>query len=297
MKELQALNLSFEVSKEEVDNHKEKIYQELKRYNIEKKFTFEQFKSLKSSEILKIYNWCDSNIKCVVCKNPSKCTQIPKGYIPNIVRSKDGYNQLEIINQKCTKYNKYVETENTYKNKTLFNSNLIDENGEKSIESRTQLFAFLSEFVKSLRNDTFSKGAYIYGSSQVGKTYITRAFSDFLKNNFNVKYVYYPDLSRKAKSLTYSYDKFEKLVSAYKNIDILFIDGIGDEALDENVRDEFLGAILNHRLHNDKSTFFCSNYDYNELVQHFTLGNAKESGKSKRIVEQIKQMTIFYELK
>ncbi len=296
MKDLLNINSAFTVSKEELEQSQLEIYKSLKKYNIEKYYTIDKFKELSSSDRLKIVNYFKMRQDCIDCTNPRICKQIPRGTYPKIRKVKSGFEQLEIISVECEKYKNIKEDITVNKTgEVKFTSKLIEEHGDTN--TRIKLFSYLNDFTSNWSQNKFVKGAYIYGPSQVGKTYIMKSFMNFLSEKYNSEYVYYPDLSRKVKALTYSYDKLEQIVQKYKNVDILLLDGIGNEALDENVRDEFLGSILNSRLQNQKPTFFCSNYKYDELKEHFTLGNAKRSGKSERIVKQIEQMTTFIHLK
>lgn len=79
--------------------------------------------------------------------------------------------------------------------------------------------------------------------------------------------------------------------------DILLIDDIGAENNTAWSRDEVLGTILQHRMDNELSTFFTSNFTIEELEEHLSTTREKNDRvKAKRIIERIKQLTIDMEL-
>ena len=75
------------------------------------------------------------------------------------------------------------------------------------------------------------------------------------------------------------------------------LDDIGAENTTAWSRDEVLGPILQYRMEEDLPTFFTSNLTLKELESALSItNNGIEKVKAKRIVERIKQLTVFLEL-
>ena len=102
---------------------------------------------------------------------------------------------------------------------------------------------------------------------------------------------YYPDLVREFKSRIGN-NTIEELVSRLKTIEILMLDDIGGESSSQWVRDEVLGPILQHRLLDEKPTFFSSNVSRKDLINLLTVNNQKaDLMKAARIHARIQSLT------
>ena len=77
------------------------------------------------------------------------------------------------------------------------------------------------------------------------------------------------------------------------NCEVLLIDDIGAENNSAWARDEVLGTILQHRMDNNYTTFFTSNFTIEELEQVLAeTSKGSDIIKAKRIIERIKYLTI-----
>ena len=84
----------------------------------------------------------------------------------------------------------------------------------------------------------------------------------------------------------------ENKLTEDKTIEILMLDDIGGESPSQWVRDEILGPILQHRLLDEKPTFFSSNVAQKELMTLMTLNNQKaEMMKAARIDARIQSLS------
>ena len=82
-----------------------------------------------------------------------------------------------------------------------------------------------------------------------------------------------------------------------KKVELLLIDDIGAETATAWSRDEILGNILQYRMQQHLPTFFTSNFNLEQLEEHFSLvGKIDEKVKARRIMERIKQLTINMEM-
>lgn len=163
-----------------------------------------------------------------------------------------------------------------------------------TIERQEVIYA-INEFAK---NPMQNKGLYIHGSFGTGKTFILLKLAKQLtKLNYNVVFVYYPDLVRHIKS-SIANNKVEEIVNKLKIADILMLDDVGGENNTSYIRDEVLGPILQYRMLGNKPTFMTSNYSIEYLRQHFTETKDEiDHVKSDRIIERITFMMKVIELK
>ena len=75
--------------------------------------------------------------------------------------------------------------------------------------------------------------------------------------------------------------------------DVLLIDDIGAENNSAWARDEVLGTILQHRMDNDLTTFFTSNFTIDELESVLAeTSKGSDVIKARRIIERIKYLTV-----
>jgi primosomal protein DnaI len=136
------------------------------------------------------------------------------------------------------------------------------------------------------------KGLFVSGKYGSGKTYVLAALANELaKQDYKIIFAYYPDLTRELKSSIGTGDLEEKIQSL-KKIDMLFLDDFGGEYFSKFIRDEVLGSILQHRLLDNKPTFFSSNFPVQELVNVMKESNTQqETVSALRVVQRIKRMT------
>jgi primosomal protein DnaI len=115
--------------------------------------------------------------------------------------------------------------------------------------------------------------------------------NELANKGYKIVFAYYPDLVRELKSSIGSGDLEEKIIKL-KSVDMLFLDDIGGEYFSKFIRDEVLGSILQHRLLDNKPTFFSSNFPLKELVNVIKDNNSQqETVSALRIIQRIKRMT------
>lgn len=165
-------------------------------------------------------------------------------------------------------------------------------------ESRRNLVQKLNKYFTGTGNH--EKGMYIYGKMGIGKTFlIKRIAKRFAQEGFKIGIINLSDLATKVKNQLSDGIGYEKTLETLKKVDFLFIDDIGAEPVTAWFRDEIVFSILNDRMQTRRTTFFTSNYSYNELqkVEAKTSKNKyPEYDKSNRLMERIKALTEPYEL-
>ena len=120
--------------------------------------------------------------------------------------------------------------------------------------------------------------------------------NELAKEGVDAVIVYYPKLLDKIKG-SFSNNSFNDLLEEIMNSEVLLIDDIGAENNTAWARDEILGTILQHRMDNELTTFFTSNFTIEELEEHLSTTKDKtDKVKARRIISRIKQLTNDIEL-
>ena len=158
--------------------------------------------------------------------------------------------------------------------------------------ARLEVLKYVKEFIEKYPN---KKGIYLHGSFGSGKSYILNAvLNELSKKNYTCVSIYYPTLLKKLKdSFNNKTGTYEEIYNELETCDALLIDDIGAENNTPWARDEVLGGLLQSRMDNDKTTFFTSNYNLEELEQHLSETNSGiDKVKARRIIERVKQLTV-----
>jgi len=232
---------------------------------------------------------------CNKCTGLENCKLSTVGFTPKLEYNK---NYIELTYGRC-QYNKFSTASDNiyamYVPKKIFNASLED--FDLIGDSRKTINNYVLKFLKDYRKDNFVKGMYISGKYGTGKTYILAILANELaKLGHRVYFAYYPDLARELKS-SIGDGSLEEKITSIKEAEILMLDDIGGEYFSEFIRDEVLGPILQHRLLDNKPTFFTSNLSYGDLSKSFRkTDNNLETIAAFRIVERIKRMTVEFVL-
>ncbi len=114
------------------------------------------------------------------------------------------------------------------------------------------------------------------------------------ERNIESYMIYTPDFFREMKQ-SIGDGTFQEKLDTIKRAQVLILDDIGAESISAWIRDDVLGAILQHRMLEKLPTLFTSNYDYDELENHLAYSDkgGTEELKAKRIMERIRHFTTF----
>ena len=232
--------------------------------------------------------------KCMKCKNLMECKNEVEGHIyyPSIE------NDDIVFSYVMCKHRKKLEDKNAYlKNIKLFEMpkeivNASMKDIDTSDENRYETIIWLKNFIDNYKKGNAHKGLYLTGNFGCGKTYLICAMlNELAKKGNKIAIVYYPEFLRSLKEALYESDYSNKF-NEIKKVEILLIDDIGAETTTAWGRDEVLGTILQYRMQEGLITFFTSNFNFNELEEHFSFSkNGTEKVKARRIMERIKQLT------
>ena len=156
---------------------------------------------------------------------------------------------------------------------------------------RLPVFEKLLAFVEQY--PTIRKGLYLYGDFGVGKSFMVAALAHDLseKRGVSSTLLHYPSFVIDAKNAI-SDGNVKTLVDEIKLSEVLILDDIGAEQSTPWVRDEILQVILQYRMQENLPTFFTSNFDFEELEQHFAKGKHgnDETWESRRVMERIRYL-------
>jgi len=147
------------------------------------------------------------------------------------------------------------------------------------------------EFVNDYPNNL--KGLYLYGDFGVGKSFMVAALAHDLseKRGVSSTLLHYPSFVIDAKNAI-SDGNVKILVDEIKLSEVLILDDIGAEQSTAWVRDEILQVILQYRMQENLPTFFTSNFNFEDLEQHFAKGKNgnDETWEARRVMERIRYL-------
>ena len=147
------------------------------------------------------------------------------------------------------------------------------------------------EFVNDYPNNL--KGLYLYGDFGVGKSFMVAALAHDLseKRGVSSTLLHYPSFVIDVKNAIGD-GNVKTLVDELKLSEVLILDDIGAEQSTAWVRDEILQVILQYRMQENLPTFFTSNFNFEELEQHFAKGKHgnDETWEARRVMERIRYL-------
>ena len=170
-----------------------------------------------------------------------------------------------------------------YKDTTFENTDMVGGDFVKAFE-RCKKYCDIADTV--LEN---GYGIYIYGDSGTGKTHLTACICNELISQYRqCLFTNFFEISKLIRS-TWGKNNTEAeiIIRRIGDIDFLFIDDLGTEALQKNGEDNWLQEqlfdIINKRYNNKKPTIFSSNHSLNELIN--------ERGMMGKTVDRIMEMS------
>ena len=156
---------------------------------------------------------------------------------------------------------------------------------------RLPVFEKLLAFVEQY--PAIQKGLYLYGDFGVGKSFMVAALAHDLseKRGVSSTLLHYPSFVIDAKNAI-SDGNVKTLVDEIKLSEVLILDDIGAEQSTPWVRDEILQVILQYRMQENLPTFFTSNFNFEDLEQHFAKGKHgnDETWEARRVMERIRYL-------
>lgn len=276
----------------EIEKNFDKLYNEDALFKkIVNSLDIEKSKLISNTTLIK--DSCEQLERCLKCKNVMECKNEVPGYVyyPSIENDEVTFSYV------MCKHKKKIEEKNAYlKNISMFDMpkeilNASMKYIDTEDENRFETILWLKNFLDNYKKGNAKKGLYLTGNFGCGKTYLVCAtLNELAKKGHKVAIVYYPDFLRSLKE-SFS-DDYTKKFNEVKTAEILLLDDIGAESNTQWGRDEVLGTILQYRMQEGLITFFTSNFNLEELEEHFSISKSgTERVKARRIMERIKQLT------
>ena len=150
--------------------------------------------------------------------------------------------------------------------------------------------------IKKILNNYSNDGAdwiFVKGNHKVGKSFLlVAAANEFIsKTNEQAAVINARTRFKELADLSISNpNEFTKNLVALSNVPLLIIDDFGDEYKSEYIRDQILMPILSEREHNNRMTFFTSNYTIQEIQQLYAIGKAGGDIRAKQLANVLEEM-------
>jgi|SRR5699024_6242633 len=243
-----------------------------------------------------LYEFIHASHQCDKCPSLEGCINMINGLEPTL---KIQRNLIEVEYVKCPSRLKEEARqevanmiESMYMSKDVMEARLLDVDFDGSAhESRLTVIEKARDFLNEFDDTGIlpKQGLYIHGPFGIGKSFILGALANELaERHVKTVVVFVPEFLREMKQSIQEQTLNEK-IDYVKTAPVLMLDDFGAETMSNWVRDEVLGAILQHRMAEQLPTFFTSNLGFKELEQHLaiTQRGEKDVVKAARIMERI----------
>ncbi|WP_332629107.1 primosomal protein DnaI [Halalkalibacter flavus] len=246
--------------------------------------------------LIKLYEFKNERYNCENCPGLAACPNMMQGYQPEIIFARKAidleYHSCSLKKQAESAKKQRQLMKSLYVPKDILTATFdeLDLDRDRAEASRKAL-----EFVVNAKPGEDGQGLYFYGRFGVGKTHLMGAIANELREREIESFIVYtPDFFREMKQ-SIGDGTFQEKLDMVKRAQVLILDDIGAETISGWIRDDVLGAILQHRMLENLPTLFTSNYDYDELEEHLAYSERGgiEELKAKRIMERIKHFTTF----
>lgn len=132
----------------------------------------------------------------------------------------------------------------------------------------------IKEFVNIVKGKS-NRWLYVKGNRKVGKSYMLVTFAnEFVALGLGqVAVINSVKLLKNLSDIAYSNkEQFKKTIDILSKVPLLIFDDFGEEYKNEFIRDQIVLPILNERSHNEKLTFFTSEFSIKEIIKLYSVG-------------------------
>ncbi|MGG0656368.1 primosomal protein DnaI [Rummeliibacillus pycnus] len=253
----------------------------------------------------KLYEYVNQQHDCSQCESVATCKNAIKainGFVPKlaIIRGQIDVEYVPCQTKRMEDARRKAASmiSSMHMPKDVLKAKISDV--DTSNESKKAIRTFAELFIQKVRNtgNLPKTGYYIYGNFGVGKSYVLGAIANELATmEIKTVMVYVPDFLSELKSSIQDQSLQEK-VEFVKKAPVLMLDDLGAENLSQWTRDEIIGTILQYRMNEGLPIFITSNFNYEQLENHFATTQKGEVDviKAARIMERIKALTTDFEM-
>lgn len=150
----------------------------------------------------------------------------------------------------------------------------------------------IKEFVNIAKGKS-TRWIYLTGNHKVGKSYLLVTFAnEFIAMGLGkVAIINAQTKFKELADIAYS-DKeyFKAQINALINVPLLVIDDFGEEYKNELIRDQIVIPILGERNHNNRPTFFSSDFTINEVQRLYSVGKTGGDIRGKQLGKILLEM-------
>lgn len=246
--------------------------------------------NLTRDEILNDYDkilfYASQNECCRLCKGLKYCNKSKKGYVLTLTRNED--NQIVETMGLC-KY--YKDFDKKYQN-IWYSSYPIDAlinplSEEEFVALKNLAPASYNDMFKALYHKIMTKGCYIHCLNGKQRKQFVYGLATMVSYEYTCCVTRISSLLTELKSLFNDKESFEELLNKFYNAQIVILDDVGGESVTAWSRDEILLPLLNHRLDQNLTTIFISEFAIEQLPLLYTLQN--DELKAKKFISKIKE--------
>lgn len=150
----------------------------------------------------------------------------------------------------------------------------------------------IKEFINIVKGKS-NRWIYVTGNHKVGKSYLLVTFAnEFIAMglgkvgviNAVTKFKELADISFQDK------EYFKNQIEMLMNVPLLVIDDFGEEYKNEFIRDQIVIPILSERNHNNRPTFFSSDFTINEIRRLYSVGKNGGEIRAKQLEKILLEM-------
>ncbi len=150
----------------------------------------------------------------------------------------------------------------------------------------------LMKLINILQNNS-SRGLYVYGDKKIGKTFMLSLFAIKYVEKYDCQVAFCSsiELFKELNDLNFS-DKNElkNRLQLLSEIDLLILDGFGDEYKSDFIRDNYVYPLLSNRCNNNKLTMITSNFTVDEITSMYSLSKSSYP-KAKQLKSVLQSLT------
>jgi DNA replication protein len=249
-----------------------------------------------------LYQFTEEWHHCDQCPGLDHCPNMLAGYRPELMNDKGNltltYAPCPLLLEREAKQRQSQLIRSYYVPKDILLATF--KNIDKLDSGRQLALKAAGDFVRTYMEDPeTAKGLYLCGEFGVGKTYLMGAIMNSLAERKHIAslIVYAPDFFREIKSAIQDNTVDTKL-DVLKKTPVLILDDLGAETMTPWIRDEVLGSVLQYRMMDHLPTLYTSNFNYDELEDHFSYSQKSgvEYVKARRLMERIRHFTVLVKM-
>ncbi|HWI47737.1 MAG TPA: primosomal protein DnaI [Rummeliibacillus sp.] len=250
----------------------------------------------------KLYEYVNQHHDCSQCESVAICKNAINGFVPKltIIRGQIDVEYVPCQTKRMEDARRKAASmiSSMHMPKDVLKAKISDL--DTSNESKKAIRTFAELFIQKVRNtgNLPRTGYYIYGNFGVGKSFVLGAIANELATmEIKTVMVYVPDFLSELKSSIQDQSLQEK-IEFVKKAPVLMLDDLGAENLSQWTRDEIIGTILQFRMNEGLPIFITSNFNYEQLENHFATTQKGEVDviKAARIMERIKSLTTDFQM-